>query len=278
MMNMHDTATFDVKEFEKEVIQRSRQQPVLVDFWAPWCGPCRTLGPLLEKLANEPSTGWRLAKVNVDEHQAAAQRYGVRGIPAVKLFVDGTVVDEFTGALPEHAIRKWLDEALPSRARKLLDEAEALMEKGDHESAEPLVREALEDEPNDAKAQLLLARLIVFTDPDRAEEVVERAGFAGPPYAQIGESVRTVARLLRLHASDDALPEGDEMPLYQEAVEALAQRDFDRALTQFISVIQRNRSYDDDGARKACVALFTLLGAQHPSVTAHRRSFDMSLY
>ncbi|HMB89272.1 MAG TPA: thioredoxin [Rhodothermales bacterium] len=101
--------------FQKEVLDKSHEKPVLVDFWAPWCGPCRILGPTLEKLVKESKGTWRLVKVNSDKHPGLSQRYGIRGIPAVKLFVDGEVRDEFVGALPEHAVRKWLDHALPAK-------------------------------------------------------------------------------------------------------------------------------------------------------------------
>lgn len=101
------------ENFQKEVVEKSFDKPVLVDFWAPWCGPCRIIGPTLEKLARESAGTWRLVKINTDKHAEISQQFRIRGIPAIKLFVNGEVVNEFVGALPEHAIRKWLDQALP---------------------------------------------------------------------------------------------------------------------------------------------------------------------
>lgn len=101
--------------FQKEVLDKSHQKPVLVDFWAEWCGPCRVLSPVLERLARESKGTWRLVKVNADTQAALSQQYGVQGIPAVKLFVEGAVAAEFVGAMPEHAVRRWLNEHLPKK-------------------------------------------------------------------------------------------------------------------------------------------------------------------
>ena len=106
-------AVSDVDNFDQQVLERSRELPVLVDFWAAWCGPCRVLGPVLEAMASQTDGRWELAKVDTETHQDVAARYGIRSIPAVKLFVDGEVVDEFVGALPEPQIRAWLERLLP---------------------------------------------------------------------------------------------------------------------------------------------------------------------
>ena len=158
--------TLEVANFENDVIEASRSKPVLVDFWAEWCGPCRMLGPVLEKLADENSETWTLAKVNTDENPAVAQRYRISSIPAVKLFVDGEVADEFIGALPEQQVRDWLEKALPSETKRMVDAAEALIAQSDEAGAEALLRDALAQEPDNTRAGVLLARLLVLRDPD----------------------------------------------------------------------------------------------------------------
>lgn len=275
---MNDT-TFEVQDFERDVLEASNEIPVLVDFWAPWCGPCRMLGPVLEKLALENEGTWRLVKVNTDVHQDVAATYRIRGIPAVKLFVEGRVVDEFTGALPEYAVRQWLEKALPSENKHRLEQAQMALAEDDLEQAETLLRQILETEPKNDAARVLLARIVVFDDPDEAERLISGTGaFAGPGFVQIEEAVATMIPLLRQAASPESLPDEPGREDYRAGLEALASRDFDGALKHFITVIQTNRYYGDDGARKACVALFNLLGPSHPTTRNYRRVFDRSLY
>src|SRR5690625_7377564 len=140
----------------------------MVDFWAPWCGPCRALGPVLEKLATEEDVGWSLVKVNTDQHPEISQRFGIRGIPAVKMFVGGEVVDEFTGALPEYAVRQWLEKAIPSEATRKVDEAARMIDSGDESAAGALLEGLLKEAVADPQAKVLLARVLAFEDPDRA--------------------------------------------------------------------------------------------------------------
>lgn len=267
---------FEVQDFEKDVIEASREIPVLVDFWAPWCGPCRVLGPVLERLAEAADENWHLVKVNTDQNPDVSASYGIRGIPAVKLFVDGEVVDEFTGALPEYAVKQWLEKALPSETKALIDQSELAIAENDLATARKLLESVLELEPKNSKARVLLAQIVAFDDPERARELVAGSAFAGPGYIQIEEAVGTIARLLGTSLTE--LPEADVRETYVNAIDALADRDFDEALKRFIEVIRKDRYYDDDGARKACVALFTLLGNEHPAVRAFRRRFDMALY
>ena len=260
-------------DFQSDVLEKSREKPVVVDFWAPWCGPCRVLSPVIERLARESGGAWRLVKINVDAHPALAQRYGIRGIPAVKLFVDGAVAGEFVGALPEYAVRQWLDEHLPSAAKKHLAAAQAALAAGDRAAARAAFEAALAEEAGGATAEaarLGLARLVVFEDPARAEAL------AGGLFAPEAESVRHLAALLQRDPA--GLPEGPARDRYADALAALKAGDFDAALGGFIAVLQRDRAYDDDGARRAAVALFQVLGEDDPVVKKHRPVFNMSLY
>jgi putative thioredoxin len=263
-----------VADFTTDVLAASHAQPVLVDFWAPWCGPCRVLGPTLDRLAAEAGGRWRLAKVNTDEQPDLMAAYGIRGIPAVKLFSGGAVVAEFTGALPEHAVRAWLDEHLPTEAGRRYQAAVAAWDAGDRDAARSHLEAALDDDASGAwaaDARLRLARLVVLRDPARATALLD--GMDLPPEV---ESVRHVAALLG--ADPDALPEAPVRERYAHALRALQSADADAALGAFIEVVQLDRAYDDDGARRAVVALFQTLGEDHPVTKAHRPVFNRSLY
>ena len=265
---------YDVSDFQHEVIETSYKIPVLVDFWAPWCGPCRVLGPVLEKLAEENDGRWKLAKLNTDQNQNISQEYGIRGIPAVKLFVDGNVVNEFTGALPEHMLRKWLDESLPSEEKMQLESAQAALEAGQVETARAILESLLTQSPNDTSARLLLARLTAQTDLLEARRLIEGIDGVDPEI----EAIHTLSRLVQIADTGEEMPDEKGKDEYRQAIFAVKDGEWDTALQLFIAVIQQNRYYDDDGPRKACIALFNLLGATHPVTRKHRRMFDMVLY
>ncbi len=278
MYNTDAMTDFEVKNFEEDVLKASYQMPVVVDFWAPWCGPCRMLGPVLEQLARESGGKWKLVKVNTEVHPELAMQFGVRGIPNVKLFKHGQVVDEFTGALPAPAVKRWLEKHLPSEEKELLQRVEKQLQAGYVDRALQMLEDLLTRYPQNVDARLLKARILLFEQPEEAEALLQHTTTENVQQLDIKESLLTLARLLKLKDHPETLPEDPVKPLYLSAIQALAEGDFDRALEQFIQVIQRNRYYDDDSSRKAALAIFRLLGEEHPITRKHRRIFDMSLY
>src|SRR5947209_14936473 len=196
-------------DFERDVLLASHERPVVVDFWAPWCGPCRMLGPLLENLVTERQGEVVLAKVNTDEAQALAARFGIQAIPAVKAFRDGRVVREFEGLLPETYLRAFLDEVSPSAADRLVARAAAL-EAGQPAEAERLYRQALGQEGNHEGARVGLARVLLSQGKtDQVADLLEPVGSEGEVGA---EAERLKARLYFLQTTRDF---GDEAALRQ---------------------------------------------------------------
>jgi putative thioredoxin len=268
--------SYDVTNFEQEVLQKSHEIPVVVDFWAEWCGPCRILGPTLERLARENGESWALAKVDTERLPEVAERYQVRSIPNVKLFVDGAVAGEFVGALPEYQVRRWLEKALPGKFAKELAQAEQLLKAGKSSEAHRLLDQIVQADPQNDRARVFLAHLTLFKDPAEAARLVEN--IEEPEFSEITESIRTIGRLHDFAVRPESLPPGAGRERYREAIRSLFAEDFDGALNRFIDVIRSDRSYDDDGARKACIAIFKVLGEEHSVTLKHRREFSSALY
>lgn len=267
----------DIKDFSTEVIERSHTIPVLVDFWAEWCGPCKTLGPTLERLAREADGEWTLAKVDTEIHRDAAVQYGIRSIPNVKLFVDGNVVNEFVGALPEASVRAWLRKAIPDKHAKTLDQAEALLRKNELEKARRLTEGVLNFSPVHPRALLLLAKTFLMEDSERASNILASIDEMSE-YHDAAERLRTIAEFYSKATTPETLPDSSAKQLYLTAIGALRKNDFDAALENFIQVIREDRYYNDDGARKACLAIFSFLGEEHEITMRHRRDFNSALY
>lgn len=269
--------SYDVTDFTTDVLEQSKTKPVLVDFWAEWCQPCKMLTPVLEHLAEKHQDSWTFAKVDTEKFPEIANEYGVRGIPNVKLFADGKVVDEFTGVQPDYAIEQWLQRALPSKHAKDTAHAEQLIADENTTEARAVLERVLVEAPDNEHARVLMAQLCIFSNPQRAEELVENV-LADSRYYDKAESVRAFARFGTLMAQPEALPEGEQKEVYLAAIAAVEQRNFDAALDGFINVIREDRYYDDDGSRKACIAIFKYLGEEHDITRKHRRSFDSALY
>ncbi|MDZ7292503.1 MAG: thioredoxin [candidate division KSB1 bacterium] len=262
-------------DFYTDVIEASYKVPILVDFWAEWCQPCLMLGPILEKLAKEANGKWWLVKINTDEQPELAQQFQIRSIPAVKLFSEGRMLAEFIGALPETEIRRWLDKHLPSELKNQLEMAKAMLRSGNPAKARKMLEDVVTQDSTNVEAQILLALLLLPDEIDRAAELVKSIE-EGNPFFNQANAIRTLHRLLHL-AETPGAPTND-WNLYRQGITAFTKGRYAEALDAWIELVGRNRQLDDDGARKACAALFTLLGSEHELTRKYHRRFSSALY
>jgi putative thioredoxin len=273
--------------FQKDVIERSRAVPVVVDFWATWCGPCRMLSPVLEKLAREYDGRFVLAKVDSDRESGLAAQFGVRSIPAVFGVRDGTVVDGFIGVQPESVIRTWLDRLLPTPAETIATEAKAL-EVTDPQAAEAKYNTALSLDGDLPEAQTGLARIALEQgrlDDARARiAVLERRGFLEHEAEKVKAelTLRLQAQQaggVTLEAARGALAASpDDLNLKFQLAEALAAAgNFADALALCLELVERDAKGVGQNARETMLAIFQLLPPGSALVTEYQRLLSLAL-
>ncbi|MCA9494719.1 MAG: tetratricopeptide repeat protein, partial [Myxococcales bacterium] len=267
--------------FEQEVVRRSAEVPVVVDFWAEWCGPCRMLGPVLERFAAEDEGKWVLAKVDTEAAPELAEFFQIQGIPAVKAFRNGEVVAEFVGAQPPPAVREWLDDLLPSAADLAAKEGLAALAAGDRDGAVAAFERAIGLERDHAEGLLSLAELT--EEAEAARELVRRLH----PRLSPEHAARRSRLLLRLDAGgvDEAklaaalAERPEDLDTRWELAHALAAHErHEEALGHLLEIVRRDRKYRDDGARKAMLGIFDVVGARSELADAWRSRLAEELY
>ena len=285
----HETAALTVTaaNFMTDVVEASATVPTLVDFWAPWCGPCRQLMPILDRVATDYAGRFKLAKVNTDEQQELAQQVGIRSLPTVVLFKDRTTVDHFVGMVPESQIRQMLDKHLSGLADGPLERAQALKATGDFAQARAIIDNALTVDGSDISLQAELAELRALDgDLDGARADLARLQGTHPNHAM-------VKRLTALLAFSDVVASHPDVRALREraaanphdldlqhalAVHRLLGGDVEPALHTWLEMLRDHRTYEDDLARRSLVLAFELIGEADPIVAQTRRAMARLLF
>jgi putative thioredoxin len=283
-----DTTT---QAFVKDVIEESKRQPVLVDFWAPWCGPCKQLTPVLEKAVRAAKGKVKLVKMNIDDHPAIPGQMGIQSIPAVIAFVDGRPADGFMGALPESQVVAFLDrltkDSIGGETKDLLKVADAALADGDPAGAASLYAQLLAEDNGNVQALAGLARCYVETGAlDQARQTLamipdskrgESAVAAAQAALQLAEQVKTLGPLAELEQKVAANPL-DHQARFDLALALNGKGRRLDALEQLISIVKRDRKWNDDGARKQLVQFFEAWGPTDEATIEGRKRLSSILF
>ncbi|MFV9673040.1 MAG: tetratricopeptide repeat protein [Acidimicrobiia bacterium] len=270
----------DTTNFPQDVLQRSREVPVVVDFWATWCQPCLILGPILEKVAADSAGAFELVKVDVDSNQDLAAQYGVQGIPMVVAFRDGKIADTFTGALPEPAVRQWIEGILPTELDLMIDQARTALVADDGVAAEHILRQVLEQQSDHSEAGASLASMLIERgETDEAMIVLGRL----TPDSEV-DRLQSAARLKASSGQDlseleaKLVADDSNEDVRLDLAKALAARsEFEPALDHLLAVV-RAKGPKKDEARIAMLDVFGVLGDEHPLTQMYRRQLATALF
>ena len=282
----------DEKGFQADVVDASHETPVIVDFWAPWCGPCKQLGPALEKAVAAAGGKVRLVKINIDENPQIAQAFRIQSIPAVYAFSQGKPVDGFTGALPESQIKSFVGrlagESGSSPVDQALERAKEALEQKDYGAASALFGQVLQHEPGNPDAVGGLARCFVAArEPERAREVLDQVGEEHADHAEIAGARAALA--LAEQASGSAADsaglearlaenENDHQVRFDLAMALYGAGQREAAVEHLLEILRRDRAWNEEAARKQLVTLFEAFGPTDPLTVATRRKLSSLLF
>jgi putative thioredoxin len=271
----------DVNEtnFQYEVLAFSKRTPVVVDFWAEWCGPCKMLGPMLEKLAVQANGAFRLAKVNVDQNPALAMQFDIRGIPAVIGFRDGQVVAEFNGLQPENLVRDFLRKLSPTEGDLNLEKGLSLVNLGRWSDAVNALQKVLQANPDEPKALLGLAKTHLAQGSPSDALVILRNFPASKEY-NTAEILIPLAAALATTANEDMPLDSDDLlaPAYQRALKLVARDNIPAALDGLLDTLREDKDYRDGEVRQVILGLLELLGDENPQTREYRAELASVLF
>lgn len=270
----------DVTEasFQYEVLTFSQNTPVVVDFWATWCRPCKTLGPLLERFAIDSQGGFRLARVDVDANPNLALQYNVRSIPTVKAFSQGDIVSEFVGLQPENRLREFISKLSPPGPSNLaLEKGKSLLLSQQWSQAETLFRELSQSMPDDPECLLGLTKsLLAQNETDEALVIL----FNFPPSSQLStvEMLKPLAESLKLYNQDQLPDETNLDATFKGSVRLFTRGNLPAALDGLLDILHQDKSYRDGIARKVMLGIFELMDHEDPQTRQYRNELASVLF
>ena len=275
------------EDFQASVIDNSFKQPVLLDFWAEWCNPCQVLLPILSKLAEEYKGAFILAKINSDEQGELAAQAGVRSLPTVKLVIDGQIVNEFMGALPESEIRKFLEPYIQTESDNILDEAMQAYQQGREQDALDMLNQALAEDPQNAKLKINIAKLVANQgDHDSASALLDTLSEEDAEQAEVKELKAQLKLVNQLKEAGDPNQLKQRLEQDPDDLDAMlklsnfmtASGDYQQAMELLMKIMIKDRAFEGGAARQGLIDIFDMLGHENELVKTYRRKMFSMLH